>query len=73
MRFWFSATVHGHDSSEVYVSYGIIMANFSVPFLESNDDLSLLTQEYKNKNGDEVEIDVDMENLMHSSVDSAVW
>ena len=48
------------------------MANFIVHFLDSDDDLSLLTQENRNRNVNAEDIDVNMENLMDSSIDSAV-
>ena len=48
------------------------MANFDVKFLDSDNDLSLLTQEDRNRNVNDQEINVDVENLMGSSIDSAV-
>ena len=47
------------------------MANFDVKFLDSDDDLSLLTQEDNNGNINNVAID-DMEDLLNSSRDGAV-
>ena len=46
------------------------MANFDLKFLDLDDDLSLLTQEDKPE-GTNIPID-DMENVMDSSLDSAV-
>ena len=48
------------------------MANFNIHFLDSNDDLLLLTQEDNNRDVHNVALDVDMEDLMNPSVDSAV-
>ena len=48
----------------------LAMANFNEHFLDSDDDLSLLTQEDRNVENNEVPID--MEDLLNSSRDSAV-
>ena len=50
------------------------MANFNIEFIESDDDLSMLTQRDNNhdRNVDENDVELDMEELLNSSRDSAV-
>ena len=50
----------------------LAMANFNVKFLDSNDDLAMLTQHDRSRDGNNNEIEMDMEEAMNSSMDSAV-
>ena len=47
--------------------YILIMANFDVHFLDSDDDLSLLTQEDRSNERNINDVPIDMEDLMYSN------